>query len=182
MCERRSNVAGSTASWLNTPQLDRLNDDATQQAYQDIIPWEPTFPQLQPNGKGYALAAGSYERFNPRLYAIRRLVDSNPDHLDDIHELQLGWRQRWQTKRGYPGLEHTVDWLTVDLSASVFPAQNRDNFGSPVGFIEGSMVWNVGDRNGLYANAWVDPFEYGTRYWEVGSFFYRDDRTTLSLA
>lgn len=174
--------AGSTASWINTPQLDRLNDDATQQAYQNIIPWEPTFPQLQANGKGYALAAGSYERFNPRLYAIRRLVDFNSDHLDDIHELQLGWRQRFQTKRGYPGLEHTVDWLTVDLSATVFPTADRDNFGSQVGFIEGGMVWNVGDRNGLYANAWVDPFEYGTRYCEVGTFFYRDDRTTLSMA
>jgi lipopolysaccharide export system protein LptA len=175
-------VAGSSASYLNTPQLDRLNDDAVQQAYQDIIPWEPTFPQLQPNGRGYALAAGSYERFNPRLYAIRRLVDFNPDHRDDIHELQLDWRQRFQTKRGYPGLEHTVDWLTVDLSASVFPVKNRDNFGSAVGFIEGNVIWNVGDRNGLYANAWVDPFEFGTRYWEVGSFFYRDDRTSLSLA
>ena len=174
--------AGSTASWLNTPQIDRLNDDATQQAYEDIIPWEPTFPQLQQNGKGYALAAGSYDRFNPRLYAIRRLVDFNADHLDDIHEVQLGWRQRFQTKRGYPGLEHTVDWLTVDLSASAFPAANRDNFGSQVGFIEGNMIWNIGDRNGMYANAWFDPFEYGTRYWEVGSFFYRDDRTTMSIA
>jgi hypothetical protein len=75
-----------------------------------------------------------------------------------------------------------VDWLTVDLSASVFPAKNRDNFGTAVGFIEGNVIWNVGDRNGLYANAWVDPFEFGTRYWEVGSFFYRDDRTSLSLA
>jgi hypothetical protein len=175
-------IAGSSASWPNTPQLDRLNDDATQQAWEDIIPWEPTFTQLQANGNGYALAAGSYTQFNPRLYAIRRLVDFNPDNLDDIQEVQLDWRQRFQTKRGYPGLEHTVDWLTVDLSASIFPAKNRDNFGTAVGFIEGNVIWNVGDRNGLYANAWVDPFDFGTRYWEVGSFFYRDDRTSLAVA
>jgi hypothetical protein len=175
-------IAGSSASWLNTPQLNRLNDDAVQQSYEDIIPWEPTFAQLQANGNGYALAAGSYTQFNPRMYALRRLVDFNPDNLDDIQEVQLDWRQRFQTKRGYPGLEHTVDWLTVDLSTSIFPAKNRDNFGTAVGFIEGNLVWNVGDRNGLYANAWVDPFDFGTRYWEVGTFFYRDDRTSLSLA
>jgi hypothetical protein len=175
-------IAGSTAAWVNLPQLDRLNDDAVQQAWENIIPNEPTFPQLQANGNGYALAFGSYERFNPRLYAIRRLIDSNPDTLDDIQVLQLDWRQRFQTKRGYPGLEHTVDWLTIDLSASVFPAANRDNFGKSVGFIEGNMVWNVGDRNGIYANGWVDPFEFGTRYWEVGTFFYRDDRSSLTLA
>jgi hypothetical protein len=175
-------IAGSSASYLNTPQLNRLNDDATQQAWQDVIPWEPTFPQLMNNGKGYALAYGSYERFNPRQYAIRRLVDWNPDNLDDIQELQLDWRQRWQTKRGYPGLEHTVDWLTVDLSASIFPAKDRDNYGKAVGFIEGNAVWNIGDRNGLYGSFWVDPFDFGTRYGQIGSFFYRDDRTSLSLA
>jgi hypothetical protein len=175
-------VAGSTASLLSTPQLDRLNDDATQQAYEDIIPWEPTFPQLGSNGNGYALAAGSYYQYNPRLYALRRLVDSNPDNLDAIQEVELDWRQRWQTKRGYPGMEHTVDWLTIDMSTSIFPAPNRDNFGSTFGFIEGNMVWNVGDRNGLYANAWVDPFAFGTRYWEVGTFFYRDDRTSMALS
>lgn len=174
-------IAGSTTSYLFTPLLDRLNDDAVRQAYQDVIPYEPTFPQLQ-GGAGYALAYGSYERFNPRLYAIRRLIDSNPDLRDDIQVLQLEWRQRLQTKRGYPGLEHTVDWLLTEVSASVFPVQRRDNFGTPVGFIEGRAIWNVGDRNGLYANAWVDPFEYGTRYWEVGSFFFRDDRTTLSVS
>ena len=64
----------------------------------------------------------------------------------------------------------------------MFPAKNRDNFGTAVGFIEGNAIWNIGDRNGMYANAWVDPFEFGTRYWEVGTFFYRDDRTSLSLA
>ena len=94
----------------------------------------------------------------------------------------LDWRQRWQTKRGYPGLEHTVDWLTLDLSASIFPAPNRDNFGSQVGFIEYAFVWNVGDRNSLYSNGWFDPFEFGARYWDVGTTFSRDDRTTFNLA
>lgn len=174
-------IAGSNVSWAVLPQLDRLNDDATENAWRDITPWQHTFTNLG-NKVGQALELGSYNKFNPREYAIRRLVDSNPDNLDDIHVVQLDWRQRLQTKRGYPGLEHTVDWLTLDLSGSVFPAANRDNFGVPVGFLEGYMMWNVGDRTNLYANGWLDPFEYGARYWEVGTNFYRDDRTAFTLS
>ncbi|HKB06184.1 MAG TPA: hypothetical protein VKD90_28570, partial [Gemmataceae bacterium] len=174
-------IAGSSVSALVLPQLDRLNDDAVEDGWRDVIPWEPTFPQTR-NANGVALTAGSYDRFNPRLYAIRRLVDSRPDTLDDIHAVQLDWRQRWQTKRGYPGLEHIVDWLTFDVSATVFPAADRDNFGSQVGLIEYLMVWNVGDRNSVYSSGWCDPFEFGARYWELGTTFQRDDRTRFNVA
>jgi hypothetical protein len=174
-------IAGSNVSSAVLPQLDRLDDDATEAAWRDVLPYERTFPQIGA-AAGAALQTGSYERFNPRVYAIRRLVDFNPQTLDDIQEVQLDWRQRWQTKRGYPGLEHTVDWLTLDLSASIFPAPNRDNFGSQVGFLEYAFVWNVGDRNALYSNGWFDPFDFGARYWEVGSTFARDDRTTFNLS
>lgn len=174
-------IAGSNVSWAVLPQLDRLNDDATENAWRDITPWQSVYTNLGPK-VGQALQLGSYNKFNPREYAIRRLVDSNPDTLDDIQVVQLDWRQRLQTKRGYPGLEHTVDWLTLDLSGSIFPAANRDNFGVPVGFLEGYLMWNVGDRTNVYANGWLDPFEYGARYWEVGTNFYRDDRTAFTLS
>ena len=172
-------IAGSDVSWTALPQLDRLNDDATENAWRDVTPWQPFFPQTA-GTVGTALQ--TLPQFNPRLYAIRRLVESKPDTLDDIQVVQLDWRQRLQTKRGYPGLEHTVDWLTLDLSASVFPTRNRDNFGDYLGFLEYNFVWNVGDRNGLYSNGWFDPFPFGANYWEVGTFFSRDDRTSLSLA
>ena len=174
-------VAGSTTSWTLLPQLDRLNDEAVENAWRNVIPWERTYTFI-PASKGKALTEGSYNIFNPRLYAIRRLIDSKPDELDDIHEVNLNWRQRLQTKRGYPGLEHTVDWLTFDLSATGFPAPDRDNFGSPVGFMEYALTWAAGDRTTFYSNGWFDPFEYGTRYWEVGMQFSRDDRTLLSLS
>jgi hypothetical protein len=174
-------IAGSSVAAAVLPQLDRLNDNAVEAAWRDVIPWETTFGPTA-NTRGVALEGGSYERFNPRLYAIRRLVDSRPDTLDDIQEVQLDWRQRWQTKRGYPGLEHTVDWLTLDLSATVYPAPNRDNFGSQVGFLEYQFVWNVGDRNTVFSNGWFDPFEFGARYWEIGTAFSRDDRTAFNLA
>ena len=47
----------------------------------------------------------------PQLLAIRRLVDDRVDTMDGIEEPQIDSRQRLQTKRGYPGMEHTVDWM-----------------------------------------------------------------------
>ena len=44
--------------------------------------------------------------------------------------LEFDVRQRWQTKRGYPGQQHITDWMTLDLSGSFFPLSKRDNFGN----------------------------------------------------
>jgi len=157
------------------PQLDRLNDDATDQALRDVTPLQPI---LNP-ANGVALATSPL--FNPQRYAIRRLVDTRPDTLDSIHVFQLDLRQRWQTKRGFPGMQHTVDWLTLDLSTSIFPNATRDNFGNAVGFIEYDATWNVGDRTALVSSGWVDPFNIGAKYFTFGSFLNRPDRTTLYL-
>jgi len=159
------------------PQLDRLNDDATQQAVRDITPWQQTFV---PGIDGNALYTSPL--YNPRLYAIRRLVDTRVDTLDTMQVVQADVRQRFQTKRGYPGQEHTVDVFSFDLSASFFPAANRDNFGHPVSFIEYQSQWAVGDRNGFIADGWVDPFAFGTRYWSLGTYYNRPDGTNFSLS
>ena len=171
--------AASTTSQSLLPQLDRLNDDATESSWRDITPWHPFFDPTR-NSKGLALSTSPI--YNPRLYAVRRLIDSKPDNLDSINVLQAGWRQRFQTKRGYPGMEHEVDWLTINLSGSVFPTQNRDNFGNNVGFLESNITWNVGDRNSVYFNSWVDPFNMGARYYALGTTYARDDRTTFNIA
>lgn len=172
-------VAASTAGIASLPQLDRLNDDATEAANRNVTPWHPFYEQTM-GAPGNNLSYSPL--FNPRLYALRRLVDSKPDNLEDIHVAQLDWRQRFQTKRGYPGLEHEIDWLTFDLSASIFPTKNRDNFGSTFGFLEYQMVWNVGDRTGVYSSGWLDPIDFGAKYCQVGTFFSRDDRTSFNLA
>lgn len=170
--------AASTTSHTLLPQLDRLNDDSTENAWRNITPWHPFFPQTA-GADGLALRDSPI--YNPRLYAIRRLVDSRPDTLDSVHVLQTDWRQRFQTKRGYPGQEHIVDWLTVDLSASIFPTPDRDNFGNTVGFLESNVVWNVGDKNAVFFNSWFDPFNFGANYYSIGTSYYRDDRTTFNL-
>lgn len=168
-------IAHSSVPFNELPQLDRLNDDATDQALRDITPLQPV---LNP-AHGVALATSPI--FDPQRYAIRRLIDDRVDTLDSIQVVQLDLRQRWQTKRGFPGLQHTVDLFTLDLSCSLFPNANRDNFGSTAGFIEYDAVWNVGDRTSLVSTGWVDPFADGARYFTLGMNLGRPDSTLFSV-
>jgi hypothetical protein len=168
-------AAWSSTPYFMLPQLDRLNDDATDQALRDITPRQPV---LNP-ANGVALATNPL--FNPQLYAIRRLDTANVDTLDTIQAFQLDWRQRWQTKRGFPGAEHVVDWLTLDLSASLYPMASRDNFGNAIGFVEYDAVWNVGDRTALVSNGWVDPFDTGAHYFTVGAVLNRPGGTNFYI-
>ena len=168
--------AQSNTPYSQLPMLDRLNDDAVDQAYRTIRPYEPSYV---PGPAGLALATSPI--FDPQRYAIRRLVDNRVDTLDSINVLQGDIRQRFQTKRGYPGLEHTVDVFTLDLSASYFPQANRDNFGKPFGFLEYGALWNIGDRVAVLSSGWFDPFDYGAKYYNVGVSFDRPDRTNFYL-
>src|SRR5262249_9172659 len=89
--------------------------------------------------------------------------------------------QRLQTKRGYPGFEHTVDVFTLNLSGSYFPRAYRDNFGKPFAFLEYDALWNLGDRVSLNSTGWTDPFDIGARYFTVGAYLDRPDRTNFYL-
>lgn len=168
-------IAHSSNSYLDFPELDRLNDDAADQALRDITPRQPS---LNP-AHGVALATSPV--FDPQLYAIRRLVADRIDTRDTIEVLQTDIRQRWQTKRGFPGLEHTVDYLTLDLSASFFPHPGRDNFGKDVAFLEYDTTWNVGDRTAIVSSGLFDPVDDGPRIFTVGTVLNRPDRTSFSI-
>jgi hypothetical protein len=165
-------VAGSNFFYAETnepytrfAQFDRLNDHTTDQALRDLrTTVTPTSPL-----------------YDPQLYAIRRLVDNRLDTLDAIEVLQLDLRQRLQTKRGYPGAQHTVDWMTLDLSGSYFPNASRDNFNNSFAFLEYLYVWNIGDRTAFESTGWIDPIEGGARVFTVGAFMNRPDRTNFYL-
>jgi hypothetical protein len=163
------------------PQLDRLNDDATNQALRDIRPYQFLF---NPNGvfdnHGLSLVFSPYYN-TPQTFAIRRLLWDRIDTLSTIEELQFDIRQRWQTKRGFPGNQHIVDWMTLDTSAAYFPAYNRDNFGHPWAFLQYNYLWNIGDRTAFNSFGWTDPFPGGVRVWTVGGYFNRPDRTNFYL-
>jgi hypothetical protein len=172
-------AAQTNEHFTQFPQLDRLYDDATDQAIRDITPLQPVFnptfgPMLATLGQPNSL-------YNPQRYAIRRLLDTNIETLDDIEVLQLDLRQRLQTKRGYPGQQHEVDWMILDLSGSYFPKANRDDFGEHFAFLQYDWLWNIGDRTALASTGWIDPVEDGARVFTIGAYLNRPDRTSFYL-
>jgi hypothetical protein len=172
-------VAQTNEHYLLFPQLDRWNDDSTDQAVRDVRGVYPiTFFDQPATLAALTQPAGIAD---PQRYAIRSLLTTAPDTLDDIQVLQLDLNQRWQTKRGYPGFEHILDWITLDVQVSLYPDANRDNFGKPWGLLMWDFAWNVGDRTALFSNGWVDPFDQGTRLFNIGMSFGRTDRTSLYL-
>jgi hypothetical protein len=94
--------------------------------------------------------------------------------------LELDWRQRWQTKRGYTGQQHVVDWMTLDISASYFPNPSN-NFGFPWAFVEYDWLWNIGDRTALASSGWYDPINNGARVTSVGLYMSRPDNTSFYI-
>jgi hypothetical protein len=170
-------LAHSDTPFTQLPELDRWNDDATDQSLRDITPVQPLINPAH----GTALATSPL--YNWQVYAIRRFQDqlfNRTDTLDSIQDLEVDVRQRWQTKRGYPGMQHIVDWMTLDLSATYFP-QPSQNFGSTFAFLTYDWVWNVGDRTALVSSGWVDPIDQGARVYTVGAFLNRPDRTNFYL-
>ncbi len=166
--------AFSDTAFTQYPQLDRFNDDTSDQALRNIRPnYERLYPDIFP-----VLLS---DRFDPQRYAIRDLIFSNIDTLDDIEVIQLGVRQRWQTKRGFPGREHIIDWMTLNLTGSIFPRQDRDNFGNALAFLRYDWTWNIGDRTSLVSTGWFDPIETGARAYEIGAYQNRPDNSYFYL-
>ncbi|MDW7995236.1 MAG: hypothetical protein RMI91_11335 [Gemmatales bacterium] len=157
--------------------LDRLDDDATDQARRDLRTYFLTF--FPPGSREFFLATSPF--FDPQLYALRRGFEYSPETLDDIQFLRFGLDQRWQTKRGFPGQQHIVDWMTLNLRATYFPDPNRDNFGHNFAFLEYDYIWHLGDRTTLVSNAWVEPYARGARLFSLGMFLDRGEHMSFYL-
>lgn len=167
-------AAHSDTPLSRLPQLDMLNDNTTDQTLRDIRAWQPVFNP----SNAFFLTSKLYD---PQIYALRRLVDTNVDTLDSMQVIQLDLRQRWQTKRGDPAQEHVIDWMTLDVRASLYPQAQKDNFGNVWGDIEYDWVWNIGDRTALVSNGWFEPIDHGPRIFNVGMYIGRNDRTNFYL-
>ncbi len=165
----------SSVGFNNLPQLDRINDDATDQALRDIRPVQTLY------NPSNAFALTNSNLYNPQYFALRRLVDNSSDNLDTMNVVQLGIDQRWQTKRGFPGDEHVADWMSLNVMASIYPHSERDDLGHTFGFLEYDWIWNIGDRTALTANGWWEPFEGGARAYNFGAFLGRPDSTNFFL-
>ncbi|HEX3313332.1 MAG TPA: hypothetical protein VHR72_00520, partial [Gemmataceae bacterium] len=168
--------AQSTERISRFPQVDRLNDNTTDQALRDIF-----YQQILLNPSNAAFLTSS-PLVNPQVYALQRLVDDRIGTLDRIDILQLGLEQRLQTLRGFGASEHVVDWMSLNLGMSVFPEANRDNQGHAFGILEYDYVWNIGDRTAIVSNGWFDPEPGGPRAFNIGGYLGKQDGTNLYLA
>jgi hypothetical protein len=167
----------SSENFRELPLLDRLDDDATDQARRDLrsfnlMPFGPFPTDQQINGRSLA----TLSIYDPQLYALRRGLLTNVDNLDDLQFLTFGIHQRLQTKRGFPGAQHIIDWMTLNVSATYFPESDRDNFGESFGYLNYDYSWHIGDRTTFLSSGWIDPFDKGGRVFNAGFFLERPER------
>ena len=125
-------------------------------------------------------------RYDSRSYALRSglgdwVTSANPEIADELLTARLGFRNRWQTKRGRPGARKIVDWITFDVGATVFPDEDRDNFGTLIGLTDYDFRWNLGSRTSIVSTGMFDFFDGGQKVITVGSFLTRPPRGSLYL-
>jgi hypothetical protein len=154
------------------PLYDELDDDTIEEIRRRLF-----FP---PFGGGldplfYKVGPPSFidPKFDPRFYALRSGIQdsvSSPtsEIADDLAAVRLGMQNRLQTKRGAPGEEHIVDWLTFDTDVTYFPDANRDNFGSDFGLADYDLRWHLGDRFTVLSDGEADFFGQGLRTASIG--------------
>lgn len=93
--------------------------------------------------------------------------------------VRLGMENRWQTKRGAPGCQRIIDWITLDTGLSFFPNQDRDNFGELVGLLDYDFRWHVGDRLTLMSDGFFDFVEESPSAVSVAAILSRPPRGSL---
>jgi hypothetical protein len=161
--------ANASEDLTQLPLYNPLDDDA-QEAFRRRFTFD-TFGGLSP---------GVPFRFDPRSYALRSGLQSSvaspsTEVAGDLFASKFSINQRWQTKRGLPGNERIIDWVTLDVSATYFPDANRDNFGTDVGLLDYEFRWHVGDRVSILSDGFFDFFGQGLRTGSVGVLLSRPE-------
>lgn len=167
-------VADANEDMTRFPRYDGLDDDATEHFRRRI----PVNTFGQPNGTFVPT------RFDDRFYALRNNLQGSvaspvTEIADDMMQVRMGIKQRWQTKRGLPGQERLVDWITTETDAVFFPSPTRDNFGSSLGLVDYNFAWHVGDRVTLLSDGFYDFFDDGLSQITVGGLLSRPEYGNL---
>jgi hypothetical protein len=123
-------------------------------------------------------------KYDERNYALRyglmnSVASPSTEIAGNMAAIRLGARQRWQTKRGAPGKQRVVDWMTFDVQGVVFPDPNRDNFGTAVGLVNYTWRWYLGDRTTVVSDGVYDFFSGAPQYTSVGMYLNRPPRGSL---
>ena len=119
------------------------------------------------------------------FYAVRRgsqdWVTGPTEIADDLTVVRLGAEQRWQTKRGMPGQQHIIDWITLDTNMEIFP-KPEENFDQTAGMFDYDFHWFMGDRLTMLSYGGFDFFTGGQRWTtERRAFSHRPPRGSIFL-
>jgi len=178
--------ANSTQDINQFPLYDQIDDDAINQYRRNIPYWD--FGAVPFQGSFVPLQApfifGPDNKFDPRLYAIRRGMGSwvtGPTEIaNDLTAFRVAARQRWQTKRGPIGNRRIIDWIILDIDGEFFPVTNQ-NFGQTLGLWQYDFRWHVGDRTTILSTADVDFFTEGQQLYTVGALINRTTRGSFYM-
>ena len=139
----------------------------------------------------YARVFGSGTSAQPdRLYPFNEGIEEHVRRLDGG---TVGVRQLWQTKRGPADDRHTVDWLRLNISGSVFnngetdlPADGRYFFHRPEhsmarNAINAEAAWHASDSTTVLADANYDTDSGELGRGNIGVAISRDPRLRYYL-
>lgn len=122
------------------------------------------------------------ERDYARRYGIQSYVSSPTAEIaDDLMTVRLGTTNRWQTKRGLPGRENVIDWVTLNSGITIFPRPDEDNFGEVLGLLNYNYCWFIGDRLSILSDGYADFFSQGLKTVSLGADLHRPGNGDLYL-
>ena len=162
--------ADSSQDMDRLPLYDQLDDDA-QEHFRRRFAF---------NTFGILPGGDTPLQYDERYFALRSGLQGNvtspsAEIADDLAVVKVGVRQRWQTRRGTPGQQRVVDWITLDAKTSFFPDADRDNFGAGAGLFDYDFRWHLGDRVSILSDGFADFFSQGLRTVSVGAFAERPE-------
>ncbi|HVT29262.1 MAG TPA: organic solvent tolerance protein OstA, partial [Lacipirellulaceae bacterium] len=178
----QASVAGANQPLTRMPLYEELDDDSIEDFSRRLFFSPFGGPQFGGTLAGvyYIPGAPSFidPKFDPRFYALRYglgdWVTSPSDEIaDDLTAVRFGMHHRLQTKRGAPGEERIIDWVTLDANATYFPDFNRDNAGVPMGQMDYDFRWHLGDRFSILSDGYADTFGDGLRTASIGALLNR---------
>jgi hypothetical protein len=125
-------------------------------------------------------------QFDERFFALRSglqryVAAPSKEIADDLMLARLSINQRWQTKRGTPGNQRVVDWITLNLTGHYFPQSDRDNFGQEFGMFDYDFRWHIGDRLALLSDGYFDTFQDGLQTASIGLAANRPEQGDVYL-
>ncbi|MDO4574067.1 MAG: LPS assembly protein LptD [Planctomycetia bacterium] len=164
-------VAGANQSAYDLPLYDLIDDRA-------ILDFRHHMQNTIFGGNSIPMA------FDSRSYAIRSnlggwVTSPSTELADDLALIRFGMHHRWQTKRGMPGKQRIIDWITFDTNFNLYPDANRDNFGSTIGMLDYDFRWHPGDRFTVFSSGYFDFFSDGLKMVDVGGIVDRPGRGSL---